>query len=162
MASSCTSRLGILDGKKANSIKAFVIRPEGFSISKSAELIHGISQRRALTEGVDVKEVLGLLGLDLMKAKKVVAHNLRFDLGVLKGEAIRGGISLAQPASLECTSSMGRDFLSKRGKNKNEFFPRLIDLHKELFGIGFAPYHDALSDVSACSRVYFRLKELGF
>lgn len=44
---------------------------------------------------------------------------------------------------------------SKGGK-----WPKLIDLHTNLLGVGFDGAHEALADVRACAKVFFKMKEL--
>lgn len=56
--------------------KSFIVKPEGFSIPREAERIHGISTAKALAHGKPLITVLNALAADFEEAKIVVAHNL--------------------------------------------------------------------------------------
>jgi DNA polymerase-3 subunit alpha len=51
----------------------YIIRPEGFTIPYNAEKVHGISTKRALEEGHELKSILGIFEGDVIKAKYLVA-----------------------------------------------------------------------------------------
>lgn len=142
--------------------RSALIRPKGFVIPLAVEGIHGISQARAIEEGKDLRSELAALVAAVRRASIVVAHNIRFDLGVLNAEAIRLGAQRLQPRCLGCTAVMGKGYLQKGRKPGSVSFPRLSDLYQELFASEHAPCHEALSDVQACARVYFQLKSLGY
>lgn len=40
-------------------------------------------------------------------------------------------------------------------------WPKLIELHRKLFGTGFDDAHDALADVKACGKCFFEMKRRG-
>ena len=77
-------------------IKSYVIRPEGFVISHKATAFHGISQEYA-EHGKPLQEVLEEFMHDLMLhmdvGGKVVAHHLEFDAGVIYREFKRCGLN---------------------------------------------------------------------
>ena len=50
----------------------FIIRPDGFDIPFKAEQVHGISTKRALEEGHDLKEVLDHFANDLNRTSLLV------------------------------------------------------------------------------------------
>ena len=67
----------------------YIIKPENFTIPKDASKIHGITNERALKEGIDLEVVL-LEFQDLVnKAKFLVAHNMSFDEKVVGAEFLR-------------------------------------------------------------------------
>src|SRR5687768_12888566 len=65
---------------KLLSQRSHIIKPEGFDIPFKAEQVHGISTRRALAEGHDLKTVLQLFLVDLDQTKLLVGHNIEFDI----------------------------------------------------------------------------------
>src|SRR5689334_7624149 len=54
----------------------YIIKPEGFDIPYKAEQVHGISTKRALAEGHDVREVLAKFIADTTKTSLLVGHNI--------------------------------------------------------------------------------------
>lgn len=153
---------GVAEDDRMGDIHTSIITPEGYGIPISAQLIHGIDQERALREGRALKEEISLLISVMKRVDKLVAHNVRFDLGVLKSEALRLGIPLIQPREIDCTAVMGQAFFRKARASRIESFPRLPQLYTGLFGSDYSPCHEAASDVAACSKVYFELKKRGF
>ena len=55
-----------------------IVRPEGFTITKEAVKIHGISTSLAKRAGVPVAQVLRAFTEALSNASVVVAHNFKF------------------------------------------------------------------------------------
>ena len=139
-----------------------IIRPVGFEIPQKSTQIHGITQGQAVREGTNLKDQLETLNLVMNRADTIVAHNLNFDLGILQSEALRINYPLQIPNRRRCTVHMGQAYLKKKTKKQLVDFPKLGDLHEELFGFDYQPKHDAQTDVIACLHVYERLKKLGF
>ena len=62
-----------------------VIRPDGYSIPTGAANIHGITTAKACEIGQPLGSVLEKFSDAATRASIIVAHNLSFDLGILKG-----------------------------------------------------------------------------
>src|SRR5688572_33347764 len=56
----------------------YIIKPVGFDIPFKAEQVHGVSTKRALEEGQDLKKILDQFLDDLTKTKLLVGHNIEF------------------------------------------------------------------------------------
>src|SRR5687768_14690739 len=67
----------------------YLIKPHGFDIPYKAEQVHGISTRRAMEEGHEMKTVLTAFIDDLGKTSMLVGHNIEFDITILGAEFIR-------------------------------------------------------------------------
>lgn len=67
----------------------YVIRPDTFEIPEDAVRIHGISQEQALAEGVPLRQVIDELAQDVHLCDVLVAHNIMFDINVLRSELVR-------------------------------------------------------------------------
>src|SRR5690348_659328 len=67
----------------------FIIKPDGFDIPFKSEQVHGISTKRALEEGHDLKKVLDIFVSELEKTKVLVVHNIEFDINIIGAEFIR-------------------------------------------------------------------------
>jgi DNA polymerase III epsilon subunit-like protein len=137
-------------------------KPEDFQIPAKAIQVHGISQTRALKEGVAIFDVLDQIQNAFQRASTLIAHNINFDLGVIESEAIRAGWSLKIPSTRLCTVLLGRKYLHKEKGIKRGGYPKLGNLYETMFGFPFGPKHDALSDALACYQVFVKLRRLGF
>lgn len=137
-----------------------VIRPEGFEIPEAAAAIHGISQERAMQEGIELKAALESFLADLNSCGRMVAHNANFDFNVISCEVFRVfGMTLPTIETV-CTMKAATEFCaipSKRGFK----YPSLQELHTKLFGVPFNGAHSASADTDAAQRCYFALVEHG-
>lgn len=152
----------LADDDGIGDIHSALIRPDGFSIPPGAARVHGISMDRAVADGESLPGVLRRFDEDLARASVAVAHNFRFDAGVLRAEAIRQNdtVSLNWPKTHVCTVDAGRRYLVEVAGRRNPGRPRLSDLYQTIFGFDFHPKHEAASDVRACAHIFFRLKSL--
>ncbi|QSE95921.1 DNA polymerase III subunit alpha [Fulvivirga lutea] len=140
----------------------FIVKPEGFTIPFNSEKIHGISTKRALEEGHELKDVLATFQKDLDQAKVVVGHNIDFDNRIIGTEFVRTeqeslGNALLEKEKID-TSEVSKEFCQFQGGIGGKLkAPKLIELHEKLFGEGFADAHDAAYDVDATARCFFGL-----
>jgi DNA polymerase-3 subunit alpha len=137
----------------------YIIRPEGFTIPYNAEKVHGISTKRALAEGHELREILQIFREDVVQAKYLVGHNIGFDINVVGSEYIRAELfmPLGEKKELD-TKDISTDFCALPGGRGGKFkWPTLTELHQKLFGKGFGDAHDAAYDVDATARCFFGL-----
>ena len=140
--------------------KYFVVRPEDFKIddkSRATE-IHGITA--AVAEGGrPMKEILELLFDDARNCSRFVAHNVNFDLNIVKSEAVRSEMPLLSAILNKidafCTMENGKGItkIPHRGGWK---WPKLVELYSHMFGVAFCA-HNALEDVLAASKCYKKM-----
>lgn len=137
----------------------YIVKPEGFTIPYNAEKVHGISTARALKEGHDLQEVLGIFHQDVSKAKYLVGHNIGFDIRVVGAEYLRKELPMLLRDMPELdTKDLATDFCAIPGGKGGKFkWPTLTELHHKLFGNGFADAHDAAYDVDATAKCFFGL-----
>ncbi len=138
----------------------YIIKPEGFDIPFKAEQVHGVSTKRAIEEGHDLKTVLDLFLLDLSNTQVLVGHNIEFDINIIGAELVRKSISTDQFLSLERidTGLVSIDYCQLPGGMGGRLkMPKLHELHEILFGKGFEDAHDAAYDVAATARSFFGL-----
>ena len=141
---------------------SFIVKPEGFTIPFNSEKIHGISTKRALAEGRDLKEVLGVFTEDLSKSSVVVGHNVDFDNRITGAEFVRIDAETQGNALMEMdkidTSEVSKEYCQLQGGIGGRLkAPKLIELHEKLFGAGFEDAHDAAYDVDATAKCFFGL-----
>jgi DNA polymerase-3 subunit epsilon len=143
--------------------QAFIIRPEGFVIPDSAVRVHGIDTQTARKGGIGVSSALDAFATDLSVAEILVAHNVRFDEGVIGAEFFRAGRKRnpIESKTRHCTMRETTDFCQILGGPRGYKWPTLDQLHRTLFGVGFEGAHNATADVSACATCFFELKRRG-
>ena len=141
---------------------SFLIRPDGWTIPKEAEDIHGISTHMATLGGVPIALALAVLDKFAAMASTVVAHNIDFDLSMVESEHLRKPTILDRSKDNFCTMKSSTNLCALPGKYAGQFkWPKLTEAHETLLGTAFDGAHDAMADVRACSRVYFELKRRG-
>jgi len=138
----------------------YIIKPEGFDIPYNAEQIHGISTKRALEEGHDLKTVLNIFSDDLARTSQLIGHNIEFDINIIGAEFLRQQMDADRFLNLDKldTGIASVDFCQLAGGIGGKLkMPKLLELHEKLFGKGFGDAHDASYDVAATARCFFGL-----
>ncbi|HEX8061114.1 MAG TPA: PHP domain-containing protein, partial [Cyclobacteriaceae bacterium] len=138
----------------------YIIKPNGFDIPFKAEQVHGISTRRAMEEGVDLRDAFAHFIKDLQSTKQLVGHNIEFDISIIGAEFIRQGVTTEQFVNIARvdTGLASTEFCQLQGGIGGRLkMPRLTELHEKLFGKRFQDAHDASYDVAATARCFFGL-----
>lgn len=140
--------------------KDFVIKPEGFSIPDDATRVHGISTEYAMDKGQDLDFVLKLFAEQIETAGMLVAHNMSFDEKIVGAEFFRKNIpnKLFQTNRI-CTMKESTDYCQIPGHYGYKW-PKLSELHIELFGEDFEEAHNATVDINATAKCFWKMKEL--
>lgn len=116
-----------------------------------AERIHGLSMDFLRLNGMEPTEALArffdFLGSDAM----LVAHNNRFDMGMLRQECAKFGV-VFEPVNVETCDTLALSrFLHP------EFRHHSLGSLLEPLGVEGVNSHDALDDTLACAGVFFKL-----
>jgi DNA polymerase III subunit epsilon len=140
-----------------------IIKPVGYTIPSDVVKIHGITTEIALEKGEDLNTVLLQFEEFVKNNKLIVAHNIEFDDSIIRAEYHRNAI--------QTTLSNKKQFCTMKSKNIINYcaligpygfkWPALSELHKKLFKEDFGGAHNALNDVKATVKCYWKLKELG-
>jgi DNA polymerase-3 subunit epsilon len=135
------------------------------TIPRDAVAIHGITTERALAEGIPLATALQKFAQDVRTRSPslAIAHNMAFDRPVLLAEHIRAGLaepltSLPTHCTMVTTTELCRLPPFRYGKHN---WPKLAELHYQLFGMDFGAGHHAGADVKTCATCYFKLRRRG-
>lgn len=148
--------------KKLVSKQNLIIKPDNFIIPKVAADIHGITTEMAIEKGVSIHIAIKKFRKALKKynVSKIIAYNIDFDSKVLLSELYRYNnypelIDEIINTRLVCAMRMAHYYIDRYSK-----WPKLGELYKKLFRKEMKNAHDALFDVKALIKCYFRLKEM--
>lgn len=141
--------------------REYLIQPEGFTISRGATAVHGITTQRARKEGVTLGPVLVELAQVFAKAPVLVAHNIGFDQKVVTAEFLRAGLTPAlEKKTCRCTMKEATAYCRLPGQYGYKW-PTLAELYETLFEESLAEAHSALADAETCRKCFFQLRKLG-
>jgi len=138
-----------------------IVKPQGYQIPKQASDIHGITQERAMDEGIPLWKAMWLFERLLTAASLRVAHNVAFDDLILCAAYYRLQMSRS-PLDLQssfCTMEATTPILKLPGNYGRYKWPKLIEANRHFFGEDFDDAHDAMADLKACAGVYFAIQE---
>lgn len=143
--------------------RSYIIFPDGYDIPDEVAKIYGITTERARAEGKLLWDVLAEFAAYIDSAGVLAAHNITFDRGVVGAEFLRAGIEnycdgITQVCTMMPSTNLCR--IPRKG-GRGYKFPKLEELHRFLFGCGFAGARDAANDVAAGIRCYWELKNRG-
>jgi len=154
----------ILDDLEGNTIEEYetIIRVSEINIPISAAEIHGITTAIANAHGIDVLKALGKFNDFWKVSNKIVAHNVEFDMKVMRCAFHRKGLEpLFKMTPTYCTMQHSTDVLKLPGRYGYKW-PKLDEAYRVLVDPeGFEGAHNALNDVRACRDVYYALRRLG-
>ena len=153
----------ILSDTKGNQIESddFIIKPENFKIPLDASRIHGISTEKAINEGEELEKVLIKFNKLVEQADFIVAHNISFDEKIVGAELLRKGIrSDFERKRKLCTMKASTDYCRLPGLYGYKW-PKLSELHIELFGADFDEAHDASVDINATEKCFWEMRKIG-
>lgn len=141
----------------------FLIHQEGRKMPKEVEVIHGITTKMSndKTSTEPASFVFDALMCDAELAMNVIGHNLYFDVSIIKANVLRlYGPTSKQAKIIDQVLDKDKRIDTMRGAQKfmGGRWPKLVDLHKTLFGTEFAA-HSALEDMLATKRCYTELRK---
>jgi len=137
----------------------YIVKPDGFFSSPESVAIHGITHEMAVQNGVPFADIMQHLFYDIRRGITcIVAHNLEFDLNVLKSELYRRGmlelLRELEPISRFCTMLAGKRVMGIRK------WPKLAELYQFLTKEEISNAHNALYDTIHCRRCYGILSQM--
>lgn len=143
-----------------------ITKPDGWIITPELTAIHGISQERAMDEGIPEDDIVGLFIMAQGRSILKVAHNASFDVRLARIAMTRAGFERdfieaieARQTYCTCNSAKATVNLPPTEKMLAAGFrgpksPSLSECIKYFFGEELVGGHDALVDARGCARVY--------
>jgi len=147
---------------KLHSTHDYIIKPKGFAIPQESSNVHGITTETAIEKGFDLSAVLTVFAKRVREADLIVGHNISFDRKIVGAEFYRlGAEDVLHEKPRVCTMFKSIKFCNIPGKYGRPKCPKLVELHKKLFGFEFEDQHSSLADIQATARCYFELIKKG-
>ena len=147
-------RLVDVDGNEELKSRYYIVKPDGFEIPEDAVRIHGITTEQAMLEGVSMRDVIDDMTPDIEQCTELVAHNIRFDINVLRSELVR--LKNTTLIDTTFTKTLFCTMLEARSRGVVQKFTKLTDLYTKLFPDEDAcdNAHNAFFDVQYCYKIY--------
>jgi len=150
-------------------------------ISKDSIEFHGITQEISASKGINIDNVLAEFIGDIEYADMIVAHNVEFDLNMIRVELLRleqsviakGDMDLRminvelrmdriiQTKTFYCTMRESVDLCKiekENSRGKYYKFPTLTELHKHLFEVEPKHLHNSFHDILCTIRCFIKMK----
>jgi len=143
-----------------------IVRPDGFLIPSAAAAVHKITTEQARRCGVALAGVLRELEETLARYRPqlYVGHNVAFDRPIVLNEYSR--VQMSESLSrlpTVCTMKEGVGVCRiPRSRGGGFKWPKLAELHRQLFGSVHQGAHDAKGDVEATARCFFEMRRRGY
>lgn len=166
----CVQLAALLTDDRGQEISALnvLIRPDGWTIPSFVSQIHGITTEKATRYGVRAELAAEMFQDLASRADRVIGHNVGFDCRIIETMYARmGRQDWILPERRVCTMKAAAPILNipatagMRAKGMTgPKSPRLEECIQYFFNEKLENAHDALADVVACKRVYFRMREM--
>ena len=138
--------------------------PLGVTLPPASTKIHGITPSLLRRKGVPLGDALSSFADAVGQADCLVAHNLEFDWKVIQSACCRVGLPdpfADRGKQRYCTMMNGRAICAiwavRPDGSRYIKYPKLQDLHKELFNEEPRNLHDAFADILVCLRCYLAM-----
>jgi DNA polymerase-3 subunit epsilon len=137
-------------------VKDYVIKREGFDITNNE--FHGITNELSDTIGIDFNIVAVDIFYELLKnVSHIIAHNVAFDVGVIKSELHRRNLQYIidelDKKTLLCTMKHMKPILKIINPYGNFKNPSLNEIYKFNFKTNVENAHNSLYDVKNLHKV---------
>jgi DNA polymerase III epsilon subunit-like protein len=147
---------------KFEDVKDYIIKREGFDITN--EEFHGITNDISDNIGVSFDTVaVEIFYEQLKKVSHIIAHNIAFDVGVIKSELYRRKlhyiIDELDKKTLLCTMKHMKPILKIINQYGNYKNPSLNEIYKYNFNKDVENAHNSLYDVSNLHKVVRHMYE---
>jgi DNA polymerase-3 subunit epsilon len=137
-----------------------IIKPNGFTIPTEASNVHHITTEIANKRGCKIEDTFEIFLIHLKRAKVIVAHNMAYDEKIIGAELIRLGLeNVLETKKKICTMESTVELCKIKGQYSYKW-PKLQELHRYLFNFDFDGAHDALADIHATAKCFWKLVDM--
>lgn len=153
----------ILHDEGGNEIlnKNYIVKPNGFIIPEGAARMHGITTQRAVKEGSSLIEVLAEFSEAVARSEILVGHNIGFDEKIIGAELLRNRLkNYLDGKNKICTMIASTEYCAIANQYGYKW-PKLTELHTQLFGTGFSEAHNAAVDIKMTAKCFWEMKRRG-
>lgn len=147
--------------------KDFLVKPDGFQISKESIAIHGIEQAYAEQYGQDLKKVLAEFRTDFQKTSYAIGQGVTFDAIVLGASFIKAGMPIDwefEKNAVQRRVSSNPKFITTKGhivrnwwRSRTKKSMALKHLYGYFSKKQLHSVHNAAVDAAATAYVFFKL-----
>jgi DNA polymerase-3 subunit epsilon len=143
-----------------------IINPNGeYEIPEGAAAVHKITTEKASKVGVFLEHAVLPFRDMLAAADLVVAHNARFDKIIMERASAKVDLHFNQEVQdlwlptnkIVCTMQKSTPVVKKRKRTGEFAWPKLIEALKFFTGEDLPGAHNAMVDVIACKKIFFKL-----
>jgi DNA polymerase III epsilon subunit-like protein len=140
-------------------------------ISEDSIKFHGITQEISESRGIGIDIILSTFISDMDNVDMMVAHNVEFDLNMIRVELLRleqVALDLVlrkaifeEQTNLYCTMRESVDLCKiekENSRGKYYKFPTLTELHKHLFDVEPKHLHNSFHDILCTTRCFIKIK----
>lgn len=132
-----------------------------FTIEPKAQETHGISSEMLRDHGVPIHHVADSFMHWVKKSDRIIAHNTSFDIRVMATFFFRLGMDYdwVKDKMVFCTLNSTINLLKLPGPYGYKW-PKLSEAYERIVDPkGFGNAHNALADVNACAKIFYKLEE---
>jgi DNA polymerase III epsilon subunit-like protein len=142
-----------------------LIRADGRSCTPGAQAIHQIYTEECNKGGMPENALFDIVDRIFFEPENLlIAHNYSFDIEMLSQYIERNDCKtkaiILKDIPHFCTMKNSTNLCRLPGRFGKYKWPKLTELYRYLFDEDFEGAHDALADVRATRRCYYRLKEI--
>lgn len=120
---------------------------------------HGFDHGMNMLVGERMPQLLDDFILAAQEADMLVAHNMSYDLPIIKCEMYRYKKKLGKTLQKFCTKLESEYICKLPGAYGKYKWPSLDEAYKFFYGTSFTGAHAAGNDVEACKKVYLAIQE---
>ena len=137
--------------------------PDDVEISKESTSIHHITRDLCNEKGISIQEAIDKFNECLLKCNIVIGHNISFDKRMMMVECIRNkktqyfttkGVRKSEYCTMKNTVDICKIPVINKDGEQYFKYPKLSELHDNLFNVIPEGLHNAMADVLICLRCY--------
>lgn len=141
-----------------------IIKAGERKIAYEAENVHHISVKLSNKVGAEEQFACKIFLWLMTNSDLLICHNFSFDSQIIAAMLNRNGYYDAAEKLLYqrpsyCTMKGTTDYCKLPGRYGSYKWPKLQELHNKLFGEDFVGAHDAMFDIRATMKCYYKLVE---